>query len=250
MKRIELFKKHLANRCAVKIISGIDNFDIERARKVVQAATMAQASAVDVAFDEDIIKMALNTTHLPVFVSSIVPEELAQAVDLGASAIEIGNFDALWKKGKTFNAAEVLEIARKTVKLIDTKDIFISATVPGHLKIEEQVDLAIALENMGVNLIQTEGACVSNVQNQNTQGLLEMANVTIANTIEIARNVSIPVMSASGLCPTTVPLAFASGASAVGVGSCINKLQSVIEMVATAKQIVQSAQKTQQVEFV
>ena len=50
MKRIELFKKHLANRCAVKIISGIDNFDIERARKVVQAATMAQASAVDVAF--------------------------------------------------------------------------------------------------------------------------------------------------------------------------------------------------------
>ena len=38
-------------------------------------------------------------------------------------------------------------------------------------------------------------------------------------------------------------LAFAAGASAIGVGSCINKLNSLLEMTATATQIVKIAQK-------
>ena len=61
--------------------------------------------------------------------------------------------------------------------------------------------------------------------------MLETASVSIANTIELARNVDIPVMTASGLTTTTVPMAFAAGASAVGVGSCVNKLKSEIEMI-------------------
>ena len=31
MNRIELFKQHLDQKCAVKIISGINNFDIKKA---------------------------------------------------------------------------------------------------------------------------------------------------------------------------------------------------------------------------
>ena len=62
-------------------------------------------------------------------------------------------------------------------------------------------------------------------------------------TIEISRNVDIPVMTASGITPTTAALAFAAGASAIGVGSCINKLDSSIAMVAVATQLVEIANR-------
>ena len=96
---------------------------------------------------------------------------------------------------------------------------------------------------LNIDLIQTEGAATVEAQSNGARGLLETAQVSIANTIELARNVEIPVMTASGLTPTTVALAFAAGASAVGVGSCINKLRSEIEMIATASSIVECAKR-------
>lgn len=73
MKRIDLFKKHLEEKRAVKIIAGIDNFDAENVKNVVIAADKAGASAVDVSASEEIINIAKENTSLPVFVSSIVP---------------------------------------------------------------------------------------------------------------------------------------------------------------------------------
>ncbi len=243
MSRIELFKQHLNQKCAVKVISGINNFDIEKAKMIVKAATIAKASAIDVSADEKIIKMALKTTNLPIFVSSIDPSELANAAKLGDVAVEIGNYDALYKLGKIMDAGQILEITKKTKELINDKSVFMSVTIPGHITIEEQIKLAKELERLDVDLIQTEGACVANVQNNNTRGLIEMATVSIANTIELSRNVEIPVMTASGLTAVTASMAFAAGASAIGVGSCINKLNSLLEMTATATQIVKIAQK-------
>ncbi len=243
MKRIDLFKKHLAEKRAVKIIAGIDNFDIENVKNVVTAAEQAGASAVDVSAKEEIIEMAKANTTLPVFVSSIVPEDLAMAVKAGADAIEIGNFDALYKKGMRMSAIEILDIVNETLRLIGKSKVFICVTVPGHIEIGEQIALAKALEELNIDLIQTEGAATVEAQSNGARGLLETAQVSIANTIELARNVEIPVMTASGLTPTTVALAFAAGASAVGVGSCINKLRSEIEMIATASSIVECAKR-------
>ena len=48
MSRIESFKQDIAEKKAVKIIAGIDNFDIENVKKVVMAAEQAGASAVDI----------------------------------------------------------------------------------------------------------------------------------------------------------------------------------------------------------
>ena len=101
MNKIETFKKHLDEKKAIKIIAGIDNFDIESVKNVVNAAQMGGASAVDICFNEEIISSVKNMTTLPVFVSSIIPSELAKAVELGADAIEVGNFDALYKKGQS-----------------------------------------------------------------------------------------------------------------------------------------------------
>ncbi len=242
MKRIDSFKKDLAAKRAVKIIAGIDNFDIDRVKSVVIAADRAKASAVDVSANEEIIKMAKENTTLPVFVSSIVPEDLAMAVKAGADAIEIGNFDALYKKGMRMSAMEILDIVKEALALIKKSNVFVCVTVPGHIAIADQINLAKELEALNVDLIQTEGAATVEAQSEGARGLLETAEVSIANTIELARNVEIPVMTASGLTTTTVPMALAAGASAVGVGSCVNKLKSDIEMIAAATAIVESVE--------
>ena len=150
MSRIELFKQHLNQKCAVKVISGINNFDIEKAKMIVKAATIAKASAIDVSADEKIIKMALKTTNLPIFVSSIDPSELANAAKLGDVAVEIGNYDALYKLGKIMDAGQILEITKKTKELINDKSVFMSVTIPGHITIEEQIKLA----NKSIEIIE------------------------------------------------------------------------------------------------
>ena len=58
MKRINSFKRDLDAKKAVKIIAGIDNFDMDKVRSVVIAADRAGASAVDVSANDEIIKMA------------------------------------------------------------------------------------------------------------------------------------------------------------------------------------------------
>ncbi len=244
MNRIERFKNDLAEKRAIKIIAGIDNFNSESVKNVVSAAEMGGASAVDICYDKDIISMVKDMTSLPIFVSSIVPAELANAVELGADAIEVGNFDALYKKGTRVTANEVLDIVRETLSLLNGKETFICVTVPGHIDISEQVSLAMKLEEMGIDLIQTEGAATVTPSKAGARGLLQTAEVSISNTIELVRNVSIPVMTASGITTTTAPLAFASGASAVGVGSCVNKLNSTIAMVAVVRSLVESVSRS------
>ena len=240
MKRITSFRKDLEAKKAVKIIAGIDNFDMDRVRNVVIAADKAGASAVDVAAKEEIIKMAKETTSLPIFVSSIVPQDLAMAVKAGADAIEVGNFDALYKKGMRMSAEEILDIVKETLALIGNSNVFVCVTVPGHIDISSQIALAKELEALNIDLIQTEGAATVHTTAEGARALLETARVSIANTIELVRNVDIPVMTASGLTTTTVPMAIAAGASAVGVGSCVNKLNSEIEMIAAATAIVEA----------
>lgn len=243
MNRIDLFKNRLEERRAIKVISGIDNFNKETVKNVVSAAEMGGASAVDICYNEEIISMVKDMTSLPVFVSSIVPSELANAVKLGADAIEVGNFDALYRKGERFSAQNVLDIVNETLKLLNGVKTFICVTIPGHLDISEQISLAMKLEDLGIDLIQTEGAATVTPSNGGARGLMQTAEVSISNTIELVRNTSIPVMTASGITTTTAPIAFAAGASAIGVGSCVNKLNSTIAMVAVVKSLVDSVSK-------
>lgn len=250
MDRIKLFREHLNEKRAVKVIAGIDNFDMESVKKVVAAASQAGVSAIDLCADREIFAAARELTDLPLFVSSIVPEELAQAAEWGADALELGNFDAIYKKGVKLGKDEVLELARKTMSLINKSEVFVCVTVPGHISVAEQIDLARSLEELGVDLIQTEGAAIADVKSEGARGLMETAQVSIANTIEIARNVDIPVMTASGITPTTAALAYAAGASAIGVGSCINKLDSSLAMMAVARQLVEIANRNTQKEAV
>lgn len=246
MSRIESFKRALSEKRAVKIIAGIDNFDAESVKKVVMAADKAGASAIDICANPEIISMVRSMTDMPIFVSSVVPEELVHAVALGADAIELGNFDALYKKGISFNASQVLNLAKRTMEMLSGEDVFFCVTIPGELEIAEQVSLATELESLGIDLIQTEGHFSNEEPSNGVRGLVERAELTLSNTIELSRNIELPIMTATGINPTTASLAFAAGASAIGCGSCVNKLDSEISMMAVSRSLVEIAEKNAQ----
>ena len=65
---IEVFKKHLREKRAVKIIAGIDNFDLENVAKVCRAAQNGHASAVDIAAKKEVYDIARKNTKLLVLV--------------------------------------------------------------------------------------------------------------------------------------------------------------------------------------
>jgi Protein of unknown function (DUF561) len=227
-----------ANRCALKIISGLHNFDAERVAAVVRAADRGGATFIDIAADPGLVAIAKSLTHLPICVSAVEPGQFVTAVEAGADLIEIGNFDSFYRQGRLFSAAEVLDLTRQTRALLPR--IALSVTVPHTLELDRQVQLAIDLVEAGADMIQTEGGTSSQPTHPGTLGLIEKAAPTLAAAYEIARAVSIPVLCASGLSNATAPMAIAAGASGIGVGSAVNQLNSEVAMIAVVRSLVEA----------
>ncbi|MBW4514308.1 MAG: DUF561 domain-containing protein [Timaviella obliquedivisa GSE-PSE-MK23-08B] len=223
---------------ALKVISGLTNFDAANVATIVKAADRGGATFVDIAADVDLVRLAKQLTNLPVCVSAIEPHQLAAAVAAGADLVEIGNFDAFYAQGRRFEAAEVLALTRQTRSLLPTTTL--SVTVPHILPLDQQVQLAEALVQAGADIIQTEGGTSSLPTHPGTLGLIEKAAPTLAAAFEIAHVVNVPVLCASGLSSVTAPMAIAAGASGIGVGSAINKLSSEIEMIAVVRSLVEA----------
>ncbi|MCU0567980.1 MAG: DUF561 domain-containing protein [Oculatellaceae cyanobacterium Prado106] len=225
-------------RNALKVISGLMNFDAERVAAVVVAADRGGATFVDIAAHVNLVKLAKELTTLPICVSAVEPEKLVAAVEVGADLVEIGNFDAFYAQGRKFTATEVLDLTHQTRAFLPHTAL--SVTVPHWLPLDQQVQLAEALVQAGADIIQTEGGASSQPAHAGTLGLIEKAAPTIAAAYEISRAVTVPVLCASGLSNVTGRLAIAAGASGIGVGSAINKLSSEVEMIATVRNLVES----------
>ncbi|NCJ05064.1 DUF561 domain-containing protein [Synechococcales cyanobacterium C] len=223
---------------ALKIISGLHNFDSERVAAVVKAADRGGASFVDIAADPDLIAVARQQTALPICVSAVEPQLFVQAMAAGADLIEIGNFDSFYAQGRQFSAQEVLALTHQTRDLLP--DAPLSVTVPHILPLDEQVRLATDLVQAGADMIQTEGGTSSQPVHSGTLGLIEKAAPTLAAAYEISRAVAVPVLCASGLSSVTAPLAIAAGASGIGVGSAVNQLNSEVAMVAVVRSLVEA----------
>ncbi|WP_421659400.1 DUF561 domain-containing protein [Leptothermofonsia sp. ETS-13] len=228
----------LAQGQALKVISGLNNFDVERVSAVVKAAELGGATFVDIAADPNLVRVAKRLTQLPVCVSAVEPEKFVVAVEAGADLIEIGNFDSFYAQGRRFEAEEVLALTQETRRLLP--NILLSVTVPHILTLDKQVQLAEELVKVGADLIQTEGGTSSRPAHSGTLGLIEKAAPTLAAAYEISRAVSVPVLCASGLSNVTAPLAIAAGAAGIGVGSAINKLNSAVEMIAAVRSLVEA----------
>lgn len=225
----------LATGQALKIISGIVNYDRDRVAQVVRAADQGGATFVDIAADVELVKLARSLTTLPICVSAIVPEDLAAAVAAGADLVEIGNFDPFYAEGRQFDAVEVLNLTHDTRELLP--DTMLSVTVPHTLALDEQVQLAEELVLAGADVIQTEGGTSSHPHHSGIQGLIEKATPTLAAAYAIARAVEVPVLCASGISEVTAPLAIAAGAAGVGVGSAVNKLDNELAMIAVVRSL-------------
>ncbi|MDM9380203.1 DUF561 domain-containing protein [Chlorogloeopsis sp. ULAP01] len=227
-----------ANRCALKVISGLNNFDTNSVAATVKAAHYGGATFIDIAADPTLIKLAKSLTNLPICVSAVDPEKFVQAVDKGADLIEIGNFDSFYAQGRKFEAEEVLALTYQTRALLP--EITLSVTVPHILTLDRQVQLAEELVKAGADIIQTEGGTSSNPTHPGSLGLIEKAAPTLAAAYEISRAVSVPVLCASGISSVTAPLAIAAGAAGVGVGSAINQLNSEVAMIAAVRGLVEA----------
>ncbi len=223
---------------ALKVISGLNNFDRDRTAAVVRAADLGGATFVDIAADPALVRLAKQLTTLPVCVSAVEPERFVAAVAAGADLIEIGNFDSFYAQGRRFEAAEVLALTKATRALLP--HILLSVTVPHILPLDQQVSLAEDLVKAGADIIQTEGGTSSSPTHPGTLGLIEKAAPTLAAAAEISRVVSVPVLCASGLSSVTVPMAIAAGAAGVGVGSAINQLNSEVAMIAVVRSLVEA----------
>jgi hypothetical protein len=235
-------QRAFANRDALKVISGLNNFDLDRTAAIVKAADLGGATFVDIAADPTLVQLAKSLTSLPICVSAVEPEKFVQAVAAGADLIEIGNFDSFYAQGRRFEAEEVLALTRETRALLP--EITLSVTVPHILTLDKQVQLAEELVKAGADIIQTEGGTSSQPTHPGTLGLIEKAAPTLAAAYEISRVVSVPVLCASGISNVTVPLAIASGAAGVGVGSAINQLNSEVAMIAAVRGLVEALAKT------
>lgn len=218
-----------------KVIAGLHNFDAESVAAVVAAAEAGGATHVDIACDPDLVRLALGLTKLPICVSAVEPEQFLAAVAAGAHMVELGNYDGFYKEGRVFSALEVVELTRRTRELLPS--IVLSVTVPHTLPLVEQVKLAEEIEALGADLIQTEGGTSAEPSAPGIQGCIQKAVPTLAAAHAISRAVRVPVICASGLTDITVSLALAAGASGVGVGSAVNKLNDPLAMVAAVQSI-------------
>ena len=162
-----------------------------------RAAGRGGADLIDVACDPALVRLAIEASGgVPVCVSSVEPEQFPAAVDAGALMVEIGNYDAFYPQGRIFDAAEVLELTRRTRQLLP--NVALSVTVPHVLPMDEQEQLAIDLVAAGADLIQTEGGTSAKPFSAGHLGLIEKAAPTLAAAHSISRAVDVPVLCASG----------------------------------------------------
>jgi DhnA family fructose-bisphosphate aldolase class Ia len=233
----------LRQRRAVKIISGLNNFNIDKVSAVVKAAQAGGATFVDIAADRALIQQVKQLIALPVCVSAVEAQLLADAVEAGADLVEIGNFDSFYAQGRRFEAMKVLALTQATRQLLPNTTL--SVTVPHILALDEQVRLAEALVEAGADIIQTEGATSATPNHAGILGLIEKAAPTLAAAHAISHAVTVPVLCASGLSDVTVLMAIAAGASGVGIGSAINQLNDQVAMVAAVRSLVEALSSKQ-----
>ncbi|CAN0853916.1 Uncharacterized protein ycf23 [Linum grandiflorum] len=230
--------KDFHERRALKVITGLQNFNRENVASVVTAADKGGATHVDIACDPELVKLATALTSLPICVSSVDPATFPAAIEAGATMVEIGNYDSFYEAGVVFSPEQIVSLTKETRRILPC--VPLSVTVPHTLSLPDQIKLAEQLEQEGADIIQTEGGKCSNPSKSGVQGLIEKATPSLAAAYAISRAVKIPVMCSSGLSAVTAPMAITAGAAGVGVGSAINKLNDVVAMIAEVRSIADS----------
>lgn len=228
----------LQNRTFVKVIAGIENFDAANVQQIVAAADAAGAHAVDIAADAELIRAVKAVTTLCVFASATEPAKLVEAAQAGADVLELGNFDAMYRRGAEPTAEQILNWTRE-VKAAVGDNVPLCVTISGRLPLDVQLDLATSLQAAGADLIQSEGMLVSN-DNGDTHSALTAIASALANAAEIRKVVEMPIFVAGGITPANASFAMGAGANGVGIGRAVSSLKTASEMEAIVAQTVRA----------
>lgn len=235
---IEIFKKHIREKRAVTINTGAENLNLEHIAKICRASQTSKASAVCVAPQKNAIDTARKNTKLPIFAISIHPFEILEAVKNNVDGIIVGNFEESYKKSQKYNIEEIYDIILETFGLINDYDVYKCVTIPACLDTEDQIKLAKKLEILDVDLIQTEG--LKQITQRRQILYVKDAQSTIQNTSILYQNTKNPIMTSGLINEKNVSQAFSQGASAVLIGSAVNKTDTEAQMNAIIAKIVGS----------
>jgi len=231
---IEIFKKHLREKRAIKISATDQNLD--NVAKICRCAQIAKVSAVDISGNKAAYDVARKNTKLPLFVSSIHPFEILEAVKLGVEGVQIGNYFELYKKGKTLNIDEIYDIALESMGLINQYDVYVSVSIPTTIEPNEQIKLIKKLQVLGVELFGLEGYR----KPLNQQNYIESTNESIENMVELAKLIGIETMPVCSMNNAALKNAFNNGASAVNIDNSINKYESETSLKVALMELVSS----------
>ena len=66
-------QKELHSKSLLKIISGLNNFDIDSVQMIAKAASIGEADVIDIACKPLLVEKVLDITSLPICVSAVEP---------------------------------------------------------------------------------------------------------------------------------------------------------------------------------
>lgn len=249
---MKLFNKNLntifKKKQVVKIISGIDNLNINSIIQYIKVCEINKATYIDIIANPHIVSFVKRITSLPICVSSINVKALYDSVLAGADLVEIGNFDIFYNQGINLSTQQILSLARQTKKLLPLTDICV--TIPHTFNINQQIELALQLENLGINIIQTEGSVVTvksldfikkkNYINNSLYNSIIKSSSSLSSVYLLSNCVSVPIIASSNINSVTASISFAYGASGIGMKSEMSKLSNFTEMSLRLNEIINS----------
>lgn len=231
---IEIFKKHLREKRAIKVSAIGQN--LETVSKICRCAQNAKVSAIDISGNRAIYETARKNTKLPLFVSSIHPFEILEAVKCGADGVQIGNYSELYKNGKTLNSDEIYDIVLETMGLINKYDVYTTVSIPSVLENSEQIKLIRKLQVLGIDLLGLEGYR----KPINQENYIISTNESLENMSELSKTIGIDFMPTCIMNNNAIKNAFNTGASAVTIGNYIDEYESETALKVAMMELVSS----------
>nr|WGH12763.1 hypothetical protein Ycf23 [Echinothamnion sp.] len=226
LSNIQLYNSFKSKK-VIKVIAGIQNTNIYQIAQIAKAANLANASYLDVSANTKIVKFLKSFSPLPICISSIDPIDIYNCISVGADLVEVGNYDIFYNDGIYISSIQLINLVKEIQSLIGNIDICV--TIPYHLNLSEQIGLAQDLEDLGVNILQTEGVFIHDVSKQISQ-LTSSLSLSLVSTYFLSNYVDIPIIASSGMTSLFSSIAIKYGASGVGIGSAIKNNINIVDM--------------------
>lgn len=228
----------LSKHEVLKIIIGLNNFNLNDIIFQAKAAEIGGATYIDIAANINVIHELRRVSTLPLCVSSIDPDELFACFKAGVDILEVGNFDIFYKQGIRLSSNNVLDIAKDI--MYQAPLACICVTIPHTLCLLDQIYLAKQLESLGVDIIQTEGFNSKFKQDSYLVNSLRKSSSALSATYAFFKSIKVPIISASGMDPLSASIAVSYGASGIGIGSFMLKFNNLIDRSISIQSIIES----------